>query len=78
MSVESGERPGRHSTSRNDESVAQLRDLLRNDRLAILKMAEKMEIPNGSRHATFTECLGMGCVSHRFVRTKAACLYLLT
>ena len=67
-SVESDERPGRPSTSRNAETVENIRGLVKTDRrLTIRDICDEVGISVGSCQAILTEDLGMRRVAATFV-----------
>lgn len=67
-SVDSDQRSGRPSTSRNDENVAVVRAAIReNRRLTIREIAEDIQISYGSVQSILTDDLGMRRVSAKFV-----------
>jgi histone-lysine N-methyltransferase SETMAR len=86
--VESDQRSGRPSTSRNDENVAAVRAKIReNRRLTIREIAKDIQISFGSVQSILTDDLGMRRVSAKFVprllsadqketRVSAACDFL--
>jgi transposase len=60
--------PGRPSTARNEQKVAQVREKIRADRrLTIKEIAEEVNISFGSCQAILTEDLAMRCVATKFV-----------
>jgi histone-lysine N-methyltransferase SETMAR len=68
MSVGSDSRSGRLSTSRNDEIIDQMRNLVMRDRrVNIRELAEEVGISTGSVHSTLTEDLVMRRVSAKCV-----------
>ena len=61
-------RPGRPSTSRNEEMIAQVQEKIRADRrLTIREISDEMNISFGSCQAILTEDLGMRRVAAKFV-----------
>jgi histone-lysine N-methyltransferase SETMAR len=61
-------RPGRPSTARNEQKVAQVREKIRADRrLTIREIAEEVNISVGSCQAIITEDLAMRRVAAKFV-----------
>lgn len=67
-SVESDERPGRPSTSRNPQVVEQVRKLIREDRrLTVRELADEVGISHGSADTILLEDLGMRRVAAKFV-----------
>jgi hypothetical protein len=68
MSVESWNCSGHLSAIRNDESTAQVHDLVWGDRiLTIDETAEELGMSRGSCQAMLTEDFGMRCVSVKFI-----------
>ena len=68
MSVGEDPRPGRPSTSTNDDNVETVRDVIRgNRRLTIREVANEVGISIGSCHQIFTEKIRMCRVSAKFV-----------
>jgi len=71
-SVESDPRSGRPSTSRNEEMIAEVRTIVRNNRrLTVREMAHACGISVGSCDAILTDDLHMKCVSAKFCATFA-------
>jgi len=67
-SVESEPRSGRQSTSRNEEIIAKVRTIVRNNRrLRVREIADDCGISVGSRDAILTEDLHMKRVCKKFV-----------
>jgi transposase len=61
-------RPGRPSTARNEQKVAQVHEKIRADRhLTLREIAEEVNISFGSCQAILTEDLAMRCVAAKFV-----------
>jgi len=68
MSVGEDPRPGRTSTSTNDDYGERVRAVIRgNLRLTIREVADKVGISIGSCHKIFPDKLQMGRVSAKFV-----------
>jgi len=68
MSVSEDPRPGRPSTSTNDDHVERVCAVIRgNCRLTVQELADEVGISIGSYHQIFTEKLQMCCVSAKFV-----------
>jgi len=68
MSFGEDPRPGRPSTSTNDDHVERVHAAIRgNRRLTIREVADEVGISIGSCHQTFTEKLQMGRVCAKFV-----------
>ena len=68
MSVGEDPRPGRHSTSTNDDHVETIRGVIRGNRLlTVLEVADDVGISIGSFHHIFTEKLQMRRVSAKFM-----------
>ena len=68
MSVGEDPRPGRLSTSTNDDHVERVRAVIRgNRRLTVREVADEMGICIGSCHKIFTEKLQMCRVCAKFV-----------
>ena len=68
MSVGEDPRPGRHSTSINDDHVERVRAVIRgNRRLTVREFADEVGISIGPCHQMFTEKLQMRRVSATFV-----------
>ena len=68
MSVGEDPRPGRRSTSTNDDHVEKFRAVIRgNRRLTVREVADEVGISVGPFHQIFTEQLQMGRVSAKFV-----------
>jgi len=68
MSVGENPRPGRRSTSTNDEHVERILAVIRgNHRLTVREFADEVGISIGSCHQIFTENLQMRRVSAKFV-----------
>ena len=68
MSVGEDSRPGRSSTSTNEDHVERVRGvILGNRRLTVREVADKMGISIGSCHQIFTEKLQRSRVSAKFV-----------
>jgi len=68
MSVDEDPRPGRPSTSTNNNHVERVRAVIRgNHRLTVQEVADEVGISIGSCHQIFTEKLQMGCVSAKCV-----------
>ena len=67
MSVGEDSRPGRPSTSTNDDYVESVRAVNRGNRLILREVAEEVGIRIGSCHEIFTEKLQMRRVSAKFV-----------
>ena len=68
QSVESEERPGRPSTSKNPEMVEKVRALVLQDRrITIREICDEVGISMGSCHSMLTENLGMKRVAAKFV-----------
>ena len=68
QSVESEERPGRPSTSKNPEMINKVRDLVLQDRrITIREICDEVDISMGSCHSILTEDLGMKRVAAKFV-----------
>ena len=67
-SVESDPCSGRPSTSRNEEMIAKVRPIVRNNRrLAVREIADDCRISAGSCNAILTNDLHMKCVCTKFV-----------
>ena len=67
-SVESKPRSGRPSTSRNEELIENVRQIVENDRrITINEITEEVGISTGSVHTILTEDLAMRRVSAKFV-----------
>ena len=65
-SVESEARSGRHSTSRNDELIEQVRTLdMQDRRVTVRELAEEVEKSTGSVHSILTDYLAMRRVSEQ-------------
>jgi len=68
MSVGEDPRPGRPSTSTNDDCVERFRAVIRgNRRLTVREAADEVGISIGSCHQIFTEEFQMRRVSAKFV-----------
>jgi len=68
MSVGEDPRPGRPSTSTNDDHVERVRAVIRgNRRLTVREVADEVGISIGSCHQIFTEKNQVRCVSTKFV-----------
>jgi len=68
MSVGEDPRPGRRSTSTNDDHVERVRAVIRgNRRLTVREVADEVHISIGSCHQIFTEKIQMRRVSAKFV-----------
>jgi len=68
MSVGEDPRPGRRSTSTNDDHVERFRAVVReNRRLTVREADDEVGISTGSCHQIFTEKLQMRCVSAKFM-----------
>ena len=68
MSVDEDPRPGRPSTSTNDDHVQRVRSVIRgNRRLTVREVADEVGISVGSCHQIVTEKLQMRRVSAEFV-----------
>ena len=68
MSVGDDPRPGRTSTSTNDDRVVSVRAVIReNRRLTFREVADEVGISVGSCHQSFTEKLQMRGVSVKFL-----------
>ena len=68
MSVESDARAGRHSTSRNDELINQVRTLVMQElRVTVRELVEEVGISTDSVHSILTDDLAMRRVSAKFV-----------
>ena len=66
--VEDDERPGRPSTSRTDENVKKVKEMVMNNRrITIREVADDIDISVGSCHEIFSDVLGMKCVPAKFV-----------
>jgi len=69
MSVGEDPRPGRTSTSTNDDHVDRVRAVIRgNRRLTVREVADKVGISIGSRHQNVTEKLQMRRVSAKLMQ----------
>jgi len=67
-SVKDNERPGRPSTSKTNETVARVREIIRNNhRLTIREVAEDVGIYYGSCQEILTKELGMSRIAAKFV-----------
>jgi hypothetical protein len=67
-SVESDARPGRNSTSRNDELIGQVQNSVMQDcHVTVREPAEEVEISTGSVHFILTDDLAMRRVCEKFV-----------
>ncbi|XP_008180994.1 daple-like protein [Acyrthosiphon pisum] len=67
-SVKDYERPGRPSTSKTNETVARVREIIRNNRrLTIREVAEDVEITYGLCQEILTNDLGMSRIAAKFV-----------
>ena len=68
MSVESEARSGRPFTSRNEEVIEKVRQILMEDcRLTLREIVEEVGISRGSVHSILTEDLCMRRVSAKFI-----------
>ena len=68
MSVSEDPRPGRHSTSTNDDHVETVRAVIHgNRRLTVREVADEVGISIGSCHQIFTEKLQMRRVRAKFM-----------
>ena len=68
ISVSEDPRPGRLSTSANDDHVGRVRAVIRRYcRITVREVAEEVDISIGSCHQIFTEKLQMCRVSAKFV-----------
>ena len=68
MSVGEDPRPGRPSTSTDDNHVERVRAVIRgNRRLTVQEVADEVGISIGSCHQILTENLQMCCISTKFV-----------
>ena len=66
--VEDDERPARPSTSRTDENVEKVKEMVMNDRrITIREVADAVGISIGSCHEIFSNVLGMKRVAAKFV-----------
>ena len=67
-SFEHAPRPGRHSTSHTEETVARVQEIIRADRcLTIREVAEEVKIAFGTCQKILTEDLRMRLVTAKFV-----------
>jgi len=67
-SVKNNQRPGRPSTSKTNETVARVREIIRNNRrLTIREVAENIGISYGSCQEILTKELGMSRIAAKFV-----------
>ena len=66
--VEDDERPGRPSTSRTDENVEKVKEMVMNDRwITIREVAHNVGISIGSCYEILSNVLGMKRVAAKFV-----------
>ncbi|GFU34574.1 protein GVQW3 [Trichonephila clavipes] len=67
QSVNSGPRSGRPSTSRNEDKIAQVENVVRSDRLTVREIAQDCHISVGSCDEILRKDLNMHRVSAKFV-----------
>jgi hypothetical protein len=74
MAVDSDQRTGRPSTSRNPDVINKVRSLIMEDRrLTVREIAYDTGISDGSAHAILTDDLGMRRVAAKFVPKLLSC-----